>query len=309
MEYGKLGDLLVSRISYGCWAMGGHGWGKVDDNDSYLAVRKALDLGINCFDTADVYGFGHSEKILSKSLGSKRHEVVIATKVGVSWDEFGKIGRNASAQYVLNAIEDSLRRLNIDCIPLYQLHWPDPKTPIEQTFDVLKKCQMAGKIRYIGCTNLPSSLLEEASRYCDIASFQISYSLLDRKFEEEQLSNCKNNTMSVFTYGSLAKGLFSGKFNEKSVFQRDDVRNNDLNFKGEQFKKNLLLVDSMKQLGEKYNKSSAQVALRWILDTDGITSAITGIKKAAQIEENAGALGWSLAPEDYDLLAQLTIKE
>jgi aryl-alcohol dehydrogenase-like predicted oxidoreductase len=305
MEFKKLGDLSVSRIAYGCWAMGGHGWGTVNDEDSIKAVHQALELGINFFDTADVYGFGHSEEILSKALGHKKHEVVIATKVGVSWDEAGSIGRNGNAKYIVNALEGSLNRLKIDCITLYQIHWPDPKTPIEETLNALKKCQEQGKIRYIGCSNFSSLAIEEAMLHSHITSLQLPYSLIERKIEADQLKTCIKNAIGVLTYGSLAKGLFSGKFNRDSLFKPDDNRSKDAHFKGEQYEKNLHLVELLKQIGTKYNKTSAQVALRWVLDTAGITSIITGIKTAKQIEENSAALGWSLTKEDYHFLSSV----
>ena len=302
MEYRKLGELLVSRIVYGCWAMGGHGWGVVNDQDSIHAVRRALDLGINIFDTADVYGFGHSETILSKALGSQRHDVVVATKVGVSWGVEGKISRDLSPGYVVKALENSLRRLNIDCIPLYQIHWPDPKTHITETLEALKKCQEQGKIRYIGCSNFDEVEFEALCHDNAIVSYQGPYSLIDKNISSELIKNCVEKSMCILTYGSLAKGLFSGKFTYNSVFKAEDTRSRDPNFQGEQFEHNLRLVERLKQVGLKYHKSNAQVALRWVLDTAGVSAVIAGIKTSAQIEENIGALDWSLSDKDYNFL-------
>lgn len=306
MEYQKLGDLSVSRIAYGCWAMGGHGWGYVDDSVSIRAVNRALDLGVNFFDTADVYGFGHSEEVLSKALGRKRHDVVIATKFGVSWDAHANIGRNCGAQYVIKALEDSLKRLKIECIPLYQIHWPDPNVPVEETMAALKKCQDQGKIRYIGCSNFKLSDISEASLHGRLTSLQASYSLIDREIETGFAGECIKNSLGVLTYGSLAKGIFSGKFNQNSVFPQDDTRSKDPKFQGEQFKKNLQIVTQLKKIGLKYNKSSAQVALRWVLDIPWVTATIAGIKTLNQIEENTGALHWSLSMEDHQFLSNLT---
>ncbi|MBI5448108.1 MAG: aldo/keto reductase [Gammaproteobacteria bacterium] len=306
MEYRKLGDFLVSRIAYGGWAMGGHGWGKVDDNNSINAVRRALDLGINFFDTADVYGFGHSEEILGRALGDKRHDVVIATKFGVSWDSNGNIGRNSQASYVISALENSLKRLKIECIPLYQIHWPDPSTPISETMSALKKCQDQGKIKHIGVSNFSLQEINVAKQWGNIMSTQVPYSLIDRNIETNLAHHCTKNSIHMLTYGSLAKGLFSGKFSEDTIFKQDDIRSKDPSFKGVQFKKNLCLVKELRKIGLKYNKSSAQVALRWVLDVPGVLAAITGIKTQAQIEENVGALQWSLSCEDHEILSKLT---
>ena len=304
MEYGKLGDLLVSRIAYGCWAMGGHGWGVVNDNDSIKAVHKALDLGINFFDTADVYGFGHSETTLKKALGTKKQDVVIATKFGVTWDAQGKIGRNCSAKYMVSALEDSLKRLDVECISLYQIHWPDAQVAIEETMDALLRAQQQGKIRYIGCSNFTGVEVKEASGFGCLNSVQAPYSLLDREIETEFVGNSIKNKMAVLSYGSLTKGLCSGKFTEHTVFEKNDTRSKDPNFRGERFKKNLKIVEQLKHIGLKYNKSSAQVALRWVLDTPGITASIAGIKTAAQVEENSKALQWALSTEDYEFLSK-----
>src|SRR5947207_3407434 len=155
MEYRKLAftDLEVSRVGFGGWAISGHGWGPVDDRESAAAVQRALDLGINLFDTADVYGFGHSEEVLASALGDERRHAVIATKFGVTWDARGRVSRDVSPPRVVAALEASLRRLRLDCIPLYQVHWPDGATPVAATMEALRRCQEAGKVRWIGCCN------------------------------------------------------------------------------------------------------------------------------------------------------------
>jgi len=174
MEYKKLGetDLEISRIGFGCWAIGGHGYGKVDDNESIEAIKKALDSGINFFDTADVYGFGHSEEILGKALGTQRNDVIIATKFGINWKENGHTFKDCSAKRVVKAVENSLRRLKIDTIPLYQIHWPDPNTTLQETMGALIDCQKSGKIRYIGSSNFNAGLIEQIQKIGRIESLQ-----------------------------------------------------------------------------------------------------------------------------------------
>lgn len=307
MEYKRLGltDLNISRVGYGCWAMGGFGWGQVDDRDSIAAVHRALDLGINFFDTADVYGFGHSEEILCKALGEQRSQVVIATKFGVKWDN-NTTTRDCSPERVVQALEGSLRRLQLDCIPLYQIHWPDLKTPIASTMEALKKCQESGKIRYIGCSNFSVDNLRAAQNTHRLESLQVPYNIVERQIEEELLACCQEFKMGVIVYSPLAKGLFTGKYKRDGVkFEKNDIRLREENFQRDKFDANLKLVEKLKEVGTRYGKTPAQVAIRWILDNSSITCAITGVKKPEQIEDNSGALGWRLSEEDRDILSGL----
>jgi len=304
MEYQKLGTtpLKISRIGFGCWAMGGHGWGKVSDSESINAVKTALDYGINFYDTADVYGFGHSEEILGKALGSKRHEVIIATKFGVSWDESANIGRDCSALYIMKAVEASLKRLNVDCIPLYQVHWPDSKTPLEETMIALQKCKEQGKIKYVGCSNFSNKNLLEAMAYADIVSSQLPYSILRREIEDEIIPFLVENKISLLVYDTLARGLLSGKYGLDTKFGADDSRNRDTNFMGQQFKDNLLLVEKLRKIGKKYGKSPAHVAVRWVLDNPLVTCAIIGMKTDQQVKDNIRSINWKLSKDDLQTL-------
>jgi aryl-alcohol dehydrogenase-like predicted oxidoreductase len=304
MEYKKLGitDFAVSRIGFGCWAMGGHGYGVVDDNDSISAVEKALDLGVNFFDTADIYGFGHSERILSKALGNRRHDVVIATKFGVYWNEQGQFYKDISPSWAVKALEGSLRRLQVDCIPLYQIHWYDGKTPIEATMEILSRCRDAGKIRYIGCSNLPLALIDAARKIDCLISIQSQFNVTQRQ-NEDLLRDCfVARNMGVLVYGVLARGLFSGKYDSKSQFGENDTRAVDENFQGEKLTRNLLLVKELQKLGVFYEKSAAQIAMRWTLDSPFVTSALVGMKNVDQLVENIGALGWRLEEGDCKFL-------
>lgn len=304
MEYQRLGltDLEVSRIGFGCWAMGGHGYGNVDDDESVRAVRKALDCGVNFFDTADVYGFGHSEKVLGKALGSKRNKVIIASKFGVTWDRNGNTRRDCSAKRVTIALEGSLKRLKIDCIPLYQIHWHDGKTPIDDVMEELVKCQDAGKILHIGVSNFSRKLLSNVCNKYEIASFQCLYNLARRENENIIKYSSKNLGISVFAYGVISRGVFAAKYNEDSRFGKNDTRSKDNNFVGKQYKENIFLAAKLREIGEEYGKTPAQVAIRWILENPFITCAITGIKNEAQAYENARSVGWSLRHDDMELI-------
>lgn len=310
MEYGQLGrsDLIVSKIGFGCEQLGGTDWGWVDEDAATAAVYKALDCGINFFDTADVYGLGHSEEILAKALGAHRKDIVIATKFGVNWHdnrggERAKTFFDSSPKHVVEALEASLRRLQLDCIPLYQIHWPDPATPISETMETLLKCQRDGKIRYIGCSNFSADLLRQACRVGEVTSLQISYSLVDRHIEEDILPACEERGIGVLVYGPLAQGLLTGKYDLNVHFEENDRRNRLEIFRGELFIKNLQLVDKLKVIEGRYNQTLSQIAIRWILDHDSVCCAITGIKDIRQLEENVGALGWRLEPHDWKYLA------
>ena len=309
MEYVKLGktDLRISRVGFGCEPLGGVDWGRVDDKESISAVRRGLHLGITFFDTADVYGLGRSEEMLSRALGKQRHDVVIATKFGVNWRRNPKGGRanafrDSSPQRVVEALEGSLRRLRIDCVPLYQIHWPDPSTPISRTMETLAKCQEAGKIRYIGCSNFPADLIREADgAYC-LHSVQANYNVAERAIEGEISDCCKELGIAVLAYGCLAQGLLTGKYGPSTRFESNDRRSRLEKFQGKNFARFLVLVDKLRDIGVRYGKTPSQVAIRWILENPLIACAICGVKKAEQIEENVGALGWRLSQEDRDCL-------
>jgi aryl-alcohol dehydrogenase-like predicted oxidoreductase len=310
MEYSPLGtaELRISKIGFGCWAIGGHGYGVVDDGDSIIAIQKALDWGVNLFDTADIYGFGHSENILSRGLGSKRHDVVIATKFGVCWDDAGNTYKNCSSRRVVEALEGSLRRLRIDCIPLYQLHWHDGITPIEETMEALIRCRDAGKIKYIGCTNLSRQLIDSINRIEKLQSVQLLFNLVERRNEKLLHDLFFAERMSTIVYGVLVRGLLSGKYDEKTAFGYNDTRSDDNNFKGKQRDRNLNIVREMTSLETYYNKSTAQIALRWVLDVPFISSVIVGMKTGDQVINNIGAIGWNLNKEHWHDLSMLSAR-
>ncbi|MGD0920906.1 MAG: aldo/keto reductase [Terriglobia bacterium] len=304
MEYVRFGltDLNISRIGMGCAAIGGYDYGSVDDQESLAAVQRALDLGINLFDTADVYGFGHSEEILSRALAGRRHEVVIATKFGVNWNQEGKTFRDLSAKRVVQALEASLRRLKLDCIPVYQIHWPDPKTPIAETLEALRKCQEAGKIRHIGCSNFPADLVDQAQACCRVESIQMPYSLAERAYWETIRWCRERHTMTILAYNPLAQGLFTGKYGAQSKFEGTDLRRRSELLRGDKLKSNLAILDRLRLVGDRHGRTPAQVAIRWILEDPSQICVLVGLKTVAQAEQNAGGAGWALPPEDTKFL-------
>lgn len=308
MEKTRLGtsDLFVSRLGLGGCPLGGHGWGDVNDSNSVDAVRAALDSGINFFDTADVYGLGHSEKLLSRALGNERHEAIIATKFGVRWDEKNNFGKDISTQYLREALEASLQRLRVDCIPLYYVHWPDGKTPVEEAVEELERCRQQGKVRAIGVSNFSSAQIRQAHTIAEIASVQTQFSLVDT--EATSLEPALRETgASLVTWGSLAQGMLTGKYDANSHFGTDDRRCRYDNFQGEKFSRNLRTVELVKQIATRLGKTPAQVAIRWLLDTPIVSCVLFGAKTPAQVHDNAGASDWSLTGEDYLQLANSQI--
>jgi myo-inositol catabolism protein IolS len=304
-EYRRLGlsQLEVSRVGFGGWAIGGHGWGRVDDQQSFRAIRRAYELGVTLFDTADVYGFGHSEEMLSAALGENRKKVVIATKFGVRWTEQGQTFRDLSPSWVTTAVEASLRRLKLDCIPLYQIHWPDLQFPLEDALGALEKCREQGKIRYIGCANFTLQMLRRANQRCRLESLQIPYNLANRGVEEEILPCCEAMGIGVIAYSPLAQALLSGKFAADARFGPDDVRSRSKYFQPGEFEKNLQILTPLREVARQYAKTPGQIAMRWVLDHPAVTCVIPGIKTPEQAEENVGATGWSLRPEDREKLS------
>lgn len=307
MEYARLGrsDLEISGIGFGCWAIGGHGYGYVDDNASKKAIWRALDLGINFFDTANVYGFGHSESILSEALGEHRHEVVIATKVGVNWDSEGNTYRDCSPLNILGSLEESLRRLRVECITLYQVHCHDGKTSIQDIMETLERCRESGKIRYAGCCNFPIELIEAAGSSDDLVSVQALYNIKKRENEKTMEECFYGRQMGVVAYEVLGRGLFSGKYVTTSSFGEKDTRSRDPEFIEEELERNVEISRVIAEVGSRYGKSAAQTAIRWALEKPFLTCALVGAKTQVQVEENAGAIGWSLDEEDLEILNSL----
>jgi len=295
MQYSLLGltGLQVSRVGFGGAAIGGYDYGTTEDKISIAAVRRAFDLGVNLFDTADVYGFGRSEDVLRKALGIRCREVIIATKVGVRWDSSGKTRRDLSRNWIEQALEASLRRLGLEAIPLYQIHWPDPDTSLAETCQTLLRCQEAGKIIHLGCCNFDLHLVDQCQQMVRLETMQLPYSIIDREsatvFEECRVKY----SMSGLCYNTLAHGLFGGRYGRDSTFCNTDLRLRNPNFQGERFEKNLSLLARLEQYAKTTHRTSAQVAIQWVLSSPAITSAIIGMKTPGQAEENVLGAGLS----------------
>jgi len=279
----------VSVIGFGCWAIGGRHWGEVDDGDSREAILRALELGIDFFDTADVYGLGHSEEILGETLGPRRRSVFIATKVGGRWDEKGNVRVDGSREYILRAVDDSLRRLRTDYVDLYQLHTPDPERPIGESVEALAETVKLGKARYIGLSNVSVAQLERALTVAPIQTVQPEYSMLKRTEEKRLLPLCREKGIGILAYSPMARGLLTGKFGPQTTFPPDDIRAVDPAFQGELFSIHLAAVEKIKKVARSIDATSAQLALAWVLSNPAVSVALAGTKKPHQIEETAKA--------------------
>lgn len=306
MEYTTLGNSPdpVSRLGLGCWAIGGHGYGRTDDAESERVVQVALELGIDLFDTADVYGFGHSESLLGRALGSRRHDVRIATKVGVAWNAAGTTWRDSSPERIRTAVDQSLRRLGVECIWLYQLHWHDGVAPIEAAIEALAQCRAAGKVHYIGCCNLGPAEIGRAITVHPVTTAQFRYSVLHAE-AEDQLRECTHDLgVGTIAYGVLGRGMLSGTLDVGTVFDERDTRRDDDDFAGDRFSRGLRLVERLRAVGRRHERTPAQTAIRWALDNENVSCVLIGSKTVEQLRENAGALGWRVDPAERALLAQ-----
>jgi aryl-alcohol dehydrogenase-like predicted oxidoreductase len=295
-------DLEVSVLVLGTWVTGGWAWGGADESESLRAVLRALELGINFVDTAPVYGFGRSERIVGQALKEwgGRDRIVIGTKCGLEWDERENIRRNASPERIRQEVDQSLTRLNVDTLDLYQIHWPDSKIPLEKSMETLLKLQDAGKIRYIGVSNFNPEQIMACQSMGKVYSLQPPYNLFEREAEKEVLPFCQANSIATMAYGGLCRGLLTGKFTGNEQFPRGDLRRADPKFKPDRFKQYVKAVDQLKKVAGKYHKSIAQFALRWALHQPGITTVLAGARTATQVEENVGVAGWQILPDDLE---------
>ena len=310
MEYKKLGssDLQVSVLGYGAWGIGGAPfWSTEGDNASIKSLRKAYDLGINFFDTAPVYGFGHSEKLVGKALKPVRDKVILATKCGLVWEKeaLGSIKKVASKESILREVEQSLHRLDTDRIDLLQVHWPDVKTPQAETVEALLQLQAQGKIRYLGVSNYSVEQMKEFLSAGGLVSLQPEYSLLQRSIEKEAVPFCMKNDMGIIAYSPLASGVLTGKYDKGTRFK--DWRSKGIlgEFTGEAFVNNVAKVDRLKTVAAALNKTCAQVAIRWVIQQPGVCTALVGVKNAGQVEENLKAVGWQLEDSDLEAMNEI----
>jgi aryl-alcohol dehydrogenase-like predicted oxidoreductase len=287
--------LKISRVALGTWAIGGWMWGGTDEAESVSTIRAALDHGINVIDTAPVYGFGRSEEIVGKAIaeGRLRSRFIVATKAGLEWQD-GKILRNSSRDRIMREIDDSLRRLRTDYIDIYQIHWPDPLTPAEETAEAMHTLFRSGKIRAIGVSNFSVAEMDRFRRAAPIHVLQPPYNLFERGIEGDILPYCRKNKIATFGYGALCRGLLSGRMRPDTTFNGDDLRRADPKFQEPRFGQYLAAVKRLDRLAQqRFGKRVIHLAVRWILD-QGITAALWGARHAGQLQPVDDVYGWSL---------------
>ena len=307
MEYVTLknSDIKVSRICMGGCPMGGYGWGDTQENELIDAVHAALNSEVNFFDTADTYGLGQSEKTLGKALGSHRKNVIIASKFGVRIEN-GKTFYDNSSKWIETALEGSLKRLGTDYLDVYQIHYRDGKTPLSEVVETLEKLKQKGFIRSYGLSNIHQEDVNEIKPLIGkFVSFQDEYSLACRKNEEDMFDFADHFAMTPLTWGSLGQGILTGKYTKENVnFGTNDRRSRDIyvNFHGEKLLKNFEIVEVMKEIAMKYDKSVAAVAIRYILDFIPESVVLCGAKRPSQILDNVSSVGWKLEQEDIEML-------
>lgn len=310
MEYINLKntDLKVSRFCMGGCPMGGYNWGRVEQDELVGAIRKAIDTGVNFFDTADTYGLGQSEKTLAKGLGANRQDVIIETKFGVRV-EGGKTFYDNSPAYIEAALDNSLRRLETDYIDIYLIHYRDGATPMEDVVEKLIQLRDKGKIRYFGLSNVTTADIEELKPFKGLfVNCQSEFSLACRKNEEDLRRLQAELELTPMTWGSLGQGILTGKYDLNSKFGYDDRRRLDIyvNFHGEKLKKNMEIVDVLREIAVNRGKTLSACAIRFILDCIPESVALAGIKRADQLISNLDAMGWSFTPEEFKALDEVS---
>lgn len=304
--------LVSSRIALGTWAIGGWMWGGTDEADAIRTIHEAVDRGITLIDTAPVYGFGRSEEIVGKALaeGGRRKRVLIATKVGLDWKD-GQPFRNGSKARIRKEIDDSLQRLHTDVIDIYQVHWPDPKVPIEETAAAMADLHRAGKIRAIGVSNFSPAQMEAFRKVAPLHTAQPPYNLFERDVERDVLPYCRDKSMATLAYGALCRGLLAGRMTGQTQFPGDDLRRHDPKFRAPRFAQYLSAAERLDRFAqENYGKRVIHLALRWILDQQDSTIALWGARRADQLAPIAGLSGWhidSVAMAEIDRILSATI--
>lgn len=296
METTKVAGTEVSRVGLGTWAIGGSEWGAVAEDAAIATCLSAIERGINLIDTAPIYGRGRAEEIVGKAMRAhgKRDAFYIATKAGLEWNDRG-VFANSTAARLRRELEDSLRRLGTDHIDLYQIHWPDTLVPVVQVAGVLAEFVRAGKARALGVSNFSAAQMEEFQTAAALASDQPPYNIFEREIDRETLPWCASNGVAVLTYSSLCRSLLGGRLHRGMKFDSGDIRAADPKFQEPRFSQYLTAVERLTALArDRFGKSVAQLAVRWVLDRPGCSVALWGARRPDQLDAVAGVMGWKL---------------
>ncbi len=307
MQTRQLGnsDLQITPIGFGAWAIGGSGWafawGTQDDADSIATIREALDLGINWIDTAAVYGLGHSEEVVARALAGVAQRPYVFTKCGRVWDDQGQIGKRLTAASVRAECEASLRRLKVDVIDLYQIHWPEPDEDIEEAWQTVLKLRDEGKVRWAGVSNFSSEQMARITKFGPITSLQPPYSLTRREVETSILPYCQEHNIGVLGYSPMASGLLTGAMTRERIaaLPADDWRKEkNKNYEEPHLSRNLKLVELLQAIGVRHGRWPGEVAIAWVLRHSAVTGAIVGARKPGQLAALVGAANWRLTTNE-----------
>jgi aryl-alcohol dehydrogenase-like predicted oxidoreductase len=315
MQTRQLGntDLKLTTVGLGTWAMGGpwqFGWGPQDDDEAIAATLASLEAGINWIDTAPIYGLGHSEELVGKALKQINQKPIIATKCSLLWNDKREKVSCLKAQSIRQECLDSLERLGIETIDLYQIHWPEPEEDIKQAWEEMAKLAQEGKIRYLGVSNFNVEQIKCLHEIHPVTSLQPPYSMLHREVEDELLAYCADNKIGVVAYSPMQRGLLTGKFSPERLasLPLDDHRRRNPDFHEPQFTATLRLVEQIRPIAERNGKTLAQLSISWVLRRSEVTAAIVGARKPEQILETAHASDWDLNDEDIEQIEQLLAK-
>jgi aryl-alcohol dehydrogenase-like predicted oxidoreductase len=317
METRQLGnsELFITPIGIGAWAMGGSGWtwswGPQNDDDSIAAIHEALDHGINWIDTAAVYGLGHSEEVVNQALRGRSQRPYVFTKCERTWDQNGEIGGTLKAASIRRECEDSLRRLDVDVIDLYQIHWPEPSADIEEGWTELAKLKQEGKVRYIGVSNFNVVEMQRAAAIAPITSLQPPYSMLARDVEQAILPFAERNNTGVIVYSPMYSGLLSGEMTRQRIrsLAAEDWRLQNPNFREPLLSKNLRLVELLREVGGHHGRTAGEVAIAWTLHNTAVTGAIVGMRNPKQVSGVIGAATFRLSSQEFNEIEEALQQE
>lgn len=306
MQKRQLGnsDLQITPIGVGAWAMGGgdwaFSWGHQEDNNSIEAIHTALDAGINWIDTAAIYGLGHSEEVVGKAIAGRSTRPYVFTKCGLVWDDKRQISRSLKADSVRREVEASLRRLKIDVIDLYQIHWPDPEPDIEEGWQTLAQLKKEGKVRHIGVSNFNVAQMKRAQKIAPITSLQPPYNIVTADIEKEVLPFCREHNIGIIVYSPMKSGLLSGKMTRERIAKLppDDFRPRTVSFKEPLLTRNLGLVEVLRAIGDRHGRTPGEVAIAWTLRDPVITGAIVGMRSADQSKQIVRSAEFRLATDE-----------
>jgi aryl-alcohol dehydrogenase-like predicted oxidoreductase len=303
-------DMQITPIGFGTWALGGggwaFGWGPQDDEQSIAAIHRALDLGINWIDTAAVYGLGHSEEIVARALKDRSERPYVFTKCSRVWDDNGEISSSLKAQSIRRECENSLRRLQVDVIDLYQMHWPMPESELEEGWETMAQLKDEGKVRYIGVCNFNVEQMRRVMRIAPISTLQPPYSLVKPEVEEEILPFCQEQEIGVIVYSPMMSGLLSGSMTRERIAKLpdNDWRKRNPEFQEPRLSRNLALVEQLQEIGYMHSRSPGEVAIAWTLHNPAVTAAIVGARRPEQVDSIIGAAEFRLTEAEFDQIEE-----